>query len=288
MKHELILLSILLVVLGVGCPAPKTINEEIYDSINKYIAKNEYAPGISVAVYGNGVDCSYASGYMSLDTKQRNTESTPHILYSISKSFTASEILKLAGEGKLSLDDTIEDLIPEIVTESRRLYVNSDATIKEMLTHRSGMSDYTGSTNIFLKYPFKDSWDPERILDFIEATSASRDAQTGEYPFVYSSTNYIILSLIIEKVTGEKLSSLMASDFTTPLGLSLKLLPEDEYDYGSIAHPHVYPNTYMSIQGDGKTPVDLTTIVSDAIPMTANFSFGAGGAVGGARVNPSL
>lgn len=253
------------------------LNIKIYREIKKYETDNNYIPGISVCVYSksNDLNFSFSQGYSAIPTKEVNTINTPHILYSITKSFVASEIIKLVNEGKISLQDKLSDYIENL----NEMYINSDATISELLCHRSGIGEYTENYRIFTSYPFTEVWDATKILDFVEIPSNDRD-ENGKYPFRYSSTNYILLSLIIEKVTGEKLNDVLKKDYIAPLNLSFKLLPQDEFDYSTISHPHVYPYTYMNLSGDGKTPIDITTVVPNAIKMISDFSFGAGGMIG--------
>lgn len=79
-----------------------------------------------------------------------NELETPHFIYSITKSFFAASIIQLEKEGKLSLSDSLD----KYVQDTNRIYINPDATIKELLSHRSGINDYTESPSIIYNNPF--------------------------------------------------------------------------------------------------------------------------------------
>ena len=259
---------------AVNCYA--TNNEKLLKTVYEYVDKWNYNSAISVSVFGSDISFNYAGGYASLSTELENTETTPHILYSITKSFTATSILKLKKEGKLELSDRLD----KYVTGLSDIYVNNDATIEELLTHRSGIADYTNNALLFTSNPFQNgSWDAKKILDFIEYPAVDRGT------FKYSSANYIILGLIVEQVSGKSLNEYIREHFLTPLGLTeLKLLPQDTTDYTKLTHPHAYPGTFMGIVGDGINPIDINDIISDANEMLAKCGWAAGGMIGTASL----
>lgn len=258
---------------GVTVNCYATNNEKLLKTVYEYVDKWNYNSAISVSVFGSDISFNYAGGYASLSTKLENTETTPHILYSITKSFTAASILKLKKEGKLELSDRLD----KYVTGLSDIYVNNDATIEELLTHRSGIADYTSNPQIIINNPFKSNaeWNAEKILDYIESPADERGK------LIYSSTNYIILGMIIEEVAGIPLNQYISENFLTPLGLTdLKVAPQDSIVYQSLAHPHAYPGTFMGLVGDGINPIDINNIISDANEMLAKCGWAAGGMVG--------
>jgi CubicO group peptidase (beta-lactamase class C family) len=152
---------------------PQTVEQRIENQVAEYIGKWDYKPGISVSVYSPAKDLNVnlAYGKASLMDKTDNTLSTPHFIYSISKSFTAASIIKLSNEGKLSLNDKLSKYVDEV----DEIYINTDATIDELLCHRSGIYDYTNNAGMFYNNPFSNEgeWTPEKILTLLKTPCAN-------------------------------------------------------------------------------------------------------------------
>jgi CubicO group peptidase (beta-lactamase class C family) len=135
---------------------------------------------------------------------------TPFHLASVSKTFTAMAVLKLQEEGKLSINDEITKYYPEVPLPG--------VTIKTLLNHRSGIPNY-------VHYMERLGWDRKRqmtnkdVLDFIIARR--KDIQIGppDRRFSYSNTNYALLALVIEKVTGQTYPEFIKRAFFEPLGM---------------------------------------------------------------------
>lgn len=245
--------------------------------VNKYVSKWNYKPALEVAVYGNeGVlSYHYKDGYFSLADNLRVNEDSLFILYSISKSMTASAIIDLINIGKLSLCDTVGDFFPNLDP----IYINNDATIEELLTHRSGIQDYTENSALIYDNPFSkgDSWNPLVILNYITIPADTRGT------FIYSSANYVLLGLIIEKITGVSLCEYLQENFFQPCNISMQLYPQEEINIDNIVKPHVYPNTFMGLSGDGKTPIDISTLIKNINELSIKCSWAAGGVVSNAE-----
>ncbi len=255
----------------------KSTSEKIEQVICNYVKKWDYKPAISVSVFSKSqkLNYNYANGYSSISCKTKNEIQTPHFVYSITKSFVATAILKLKNEGKLSLEDSISKYIQNINT----IYINSNATIKDLLSHRSGISDYTENPALIYNNPFSKSndWNAQTILSFVEKPSES----SGN--FLYSSTNYILLGMIIEKITNEKVNIYLNKKISSPMNISVLLYPEDEVDLTKVSHPHCYPNTFMEFSGDGKTPIDIADIIPNVLELLGKCGWTAGGIVSTAK-----
>lgn len=257
---------------------PQTVEQKIKSQVVEYISRWNYKTGLSVCVYSptRNLEVSLAYGKASLMNNTENTVDTPHFIYSISKSFVAASIIELSNEGKLFLDDKLSKYIDGLNT----IYINTDATIDELLCHRSGIYDYTGNASIFYANPFSngDEWKPEKILDLIKIPSIT----SGK--FCYSSANYILLGMVIEKITDKKMNEYIRDTFLNTLSLSFQLAPQDNIKYSKIAHPHVYPNTQpVSLPGDSETPIDLISIINNGLELTGDCSWCAGGMTGTAQ-----
>ena len=277
-KNGLIIFISILLLLFVSCPYKDySVESRVDKCIKDYINKYNYQPAISVSVYSQskGIDLNYTYGMASIPSKIKNNSSTPHYLYSITKSFVAGSIIKLIKAGELSFDDPIS----KFSFDFDQVYINNDATIEELLTHRSGIQDYTDSPSIINNNPFSNNeiWNPETILYFIEKPAQNRGS------FLYSSSNYIILAMIVEKITNQTLNNYIKDNFLDGLDISLSLYPQDDVDLSLLARPHSYPYTFMGLVGDGKTPIDITTIIPNALDLLGKCSWAAGGMIGSAN-----
>jgi D-alanyl-D-alanine carboxypeptidase len=167
------------------------------------------APGASIAVVRDGrivLAKSYGSARLSPPAP-----ATPGMRYSIgsvSKQFTATAILMLADEGRLSLDDTVSKYVPGLT--------RGDAvTIRELLSHTSGYQDYWPQDYVppFMLRPttaqaILDIW-ARKPLDFEPGTQ-----------YQYSNTGYVIAGLIVEKASGTPLLPFLTARVFQPLAMA--------------------------------------------------------------------
>ena len=148
---------------------------------------------------------------------------------SITKTMTATVILQLVQEGKVGLDDPVAKYHAGVP--------NGDSiTIAQLLEMRSGLPNYTDDP-LFLQQPLK-AWEPEELLALSFAKPV--DFQPGA-EFEYSNTNYILLGLVIEKVTGMSAPEAFHERIFKPLGLTHTSLPA--LSDNTIPGPH--PRGYM-------------------------------------------
>jgi D-alanyl-D-alanine carboxypeptidase len=139
---------------------------------------------------------------------------------SITKMFTAALTLQLVDEGRLGLDDPLSDFLPPFA------YVDSSITIRQLLNHTSGVFDYSNHPHydeIINEDPSK-IWTPEEIVTrlFYDPYFAPGEG------WRYSSGGYILLGMVIEQVTGKKVSEEFKERFYEPLGLSSTFLDGEE------------------------------------------------------------
>lgn len=161
---------------------------------------------------------------------------------SITKTFTVTIALKLVEQGKLSLDDKIEKYLPEYTKYK-------DITIKMLCNMTSGIRDYADDSNFdnFFLQNNEKGVSPTQIIDFIYPKSL---AFTPGKRYSYSNTNIILLGMIIEKISNEKIENLIKNQLITPLGLKHtyfptgKLMPESNFLNG------YYENMDFSELGD--------------------------------------
>jgi D-alanyl-D-alanine carboxypeptidase len=177
-----------------------------YKKIQKYLDQATRDKLVGVVVYiqnpkhGGWV---ITSGYANREEKTRLQRDHIFSLASIGKMYNAVAVLKLAEEGKLKLDDKIGDYLPvEIVAN---LPNASDVTLQHLLQHTSGFVNYENDPELVRQYI-----SGQLKLDTLSHLDALRKYVFGEpalfkpgEKYSYSSTNYLLLAMIVDKVTPE-------------------------------------------------------------------------------------
>lgn len=183
----------------------KTACELWYDSALK---QKGFNGGMLVAKNGNIIFEQYnGTGHLpGTDTISANT---PLHIASVSKTFTAMAVLKLAEENKLSIEDEFSKYFPQ--------FNYPGVTIRCLLNHRSGLSNYTHSMDAL-------GWDKHKyatnndVLEFLVNRKAELpDVLPPNIHFSYSNSNYALLALLIEKISGKKYSEYLEETFFRPL-----------------------------------------------------------------------
>jgi D-alanyl-D-alanine carboxypeptidase len=223
------------------------------------LVKTGHIVGAIGAVYVDGKQVGKGSaGSRLLDGKGGAIPSSARYrIGSQTKSMTATAVLQLVEDGKLSLDDKLSDLLPE-VAEKDLVERADEITVRDLIQLTSGIPDYVGP----------DTSDPDRNYRPIDLVAASRTkARPVEVgTFNYSNTNYILLGMIIEKVSGRSLAAEFDRRFFSPLGMRHTYLPTKPSE--GIKGPH----------GHGYAP-DETGTMRDADHINASTLLGAGGVI---------
>jgi CubicO group peptidase (beta-lactamase class C family) len=141
---------------------------------------------------------------------------------SITKQFTASAILRLAEEGKLSLSDTITRFIKDYPLHGYAI------TIEHLLTHTSGIKNYTGLGKFDMLVKRRDIT-PKELVDFFK--NEPMDFPPGT-DYRYSNSGYILLGYIVELVSGKPYAEYIRETFFDPLGMKHSF-----YDNASLIIP---------------------------------------------------
>ncbi|NYE16669.1 serine hydrolase domain-containing protein [Actinomadura citrea] len=177
------------------------------------------------------------------------------------KTMTAAVALQLVKEGKLGLDDKLSEVLPE-VAEKDLVERADEITVRNLIQLTSGIPDYLGP----------EALDPDRNYSPTDLLALSRkNARPVEVgAFNYSNTNYILLGMIIEKLSGRSLAAELNRRLFAPLGMRHTYLPTKATE--GIKGPH----------GHGYAP-DGTGTMRDADKLNATTMLGAGGGISTAR-----
>jgi CubicO group peptidase (beta-lactamase class C family) len=178
-------------------------------------------PGASVLVVRNGeVLFRKSYGLAEVEAGTKAAPETNYRLASMTKQFTAMSILTLAHRGKLSLDDRITKFFPE--------FPEHGITVKQMLTHSSGLVDYEDVMPAGLTIPLKD-FDVLWILQQQEKTLFPPGSK-----YQYSNSGYALLALIVEKVSGQTFARFLHDTLFVPAGMTHTLAYEK--GISTVAH----------------------------------------------------
>ena len=231
------ILSVVLPIVGVGCaiafapwsllwawlaPLPDTVQEQLE------AAAGQGLDGIIFYVDRKGAEPRlYSAGWKDRDAR---LAADPHALFkiaSISKLYIAAAAAKLAHESRLSLDATLSAYLPEL--EGR--VANADRiTLRQMLQHRSGISNFTDQPNFPWDNPPKSNRD---ALAFILDKPADFEPDSR---FRYSNTNYVLIAEIIDRALGRSHRDYIKAAMLQPLKL--------ERTYGQLSDTDI--NEVMS------------------------------------------
>ena len=151
---------------------------------------------------------SYGKANEELNVPMRNENI--YRIASLSKQFTAIAILKLSEENKISLKDDITKYLPDYPTNGKSI------TIEHLLSHTSGIKDYVSMLG-FDKNVMKQEKTVLELIDFFKNESMDFDPGTN---YRYSSSGYVLLGYIIEKVSGMSYEEYLSSTIFNPISLN--------------------------------------------------------------------
>ncbi len=204
------MLLILLLALQLGASGPKNnknLTQEIDAVMSKIYKPGE--PGAAVIVRRDG-HTIFRKGYGLADI-ELGVKIEPDMIFrlgSITKQFTATAILMLAEQGKLSLQDEISKYLPPFTSGDKKV------TIEHLLTHTSGIKSYTNMEE-WLQMWRKDMT-PQEIIDM--SKDKPFEFTPGER-WSYNNTGYVMLGAIIEKVTGKSYEAFVEDKIFAPLAM---------------------------------------------------------------------
>jgi CubicO group peptidase (beta-lactamase class C family) len=220
------------------------------DSILSFYHQRGNFNGSALIKMGGDILLTKSYGLANRDKKTNFDDSSSFRIGSLSKSFTAMLIQQLHREGKLSLTDPLAKYIPA--------YVHKNITIEQLLTHTSGIPNFT-TADSYVAAAMTKKLNPEEIL--FQFCSDTLDFQPGTQ-FKYSNSGYTALAAIIEKITGRSYGQAINDYIFIPLqmkqsGFGLDTLNTQGYLY-DVPEPR-YPIANMA--GGGGISSTLNDLV---------------------------
>ena len=261
-----------------GALKPAQSIAELRQQLEK-ILQDSHTPGLSVAiVHRSGPEWVAGLGKSNVATSEAASDETLFRIGSISKIFASLSILKLVNEGKLSLQDPVRKLVPDVWFENR-WEATDPVRVVDLLEHTTGWDD------MHLREFAKDAkgMTLREGLDYDHRSRISRWRPGTR--MAYSNSGPAVAAYIVERMTGDRFEDFVTRNFFLPIGMKTATYFER-------------PSPPMTIlyHGDGKTPYPYFNLLlrpcgainASAVDMAALIQFFLNrGEAGGIQVMPS-
>lgn len=244
-----------LLIAGIAPGNAQILSSKQVDSLVEKTLTAFNVPGIAVAIVKDG-KVIHAKGYgvRSLRTKEPVNEHTFFGIASNSKAFTAAGLGMLVDEGKLKWDDKVVDIIPGFKLYNP--YVTQEFTVRDLLTHRSGLGLGAGDLMIFP--------DSNRVTkaELIHNMRYLKPVSGFRTKFDYDNLLYIVAGEVLAKVSGMSWEDFIETKIMRPIGMT-----ESSADYPRLKDKNNSIDAHTSI--DGKL-----TVISKGFPEISNAAGG--------------
>lgn len=224
------IITLTLLILVQGKISAQSLSQKIEDLLTTYSNYGKLNGSVLIAD-NNGIIIQKNFGYADFDWQIPNSNNTKFRIASISKQFTSMLVLQLVEEGKIGLQDKISRYIPEYPKPQA-----DKITIHQLLSHTSGMGHYY--PEFFIKHS-KNSYTPDELMHIFWKNDLMFEPATG---FKYSSFGYVVLGIILERVTGKTYGTLLQEKICVPLNMQntgidndLRVIPNKAKGYLSSA-----------------------------------------------------
>jgi len=202
-------------------PAADDLDGKVDGFVQSELQK-QHIPGAAVGVYRDG-KMTRAQGY-GLANVEWDAAVTPDTIFqsgSVGKQFTATAVMMLAEEGKLGLDDPIKKYFPDAPEAW------NDIKVHNLLSHTSGLGEYETGARTKVGGPFYMRMDYSEDELYKRIIEMPMDFKTGE-DWSYRNTNYVLLGILIHKVTGQFYGDFLQERIFKPLGMSRTRIISEE------------------------------------------------------------
>ena len=232
LRAAVLLLALSALLPGCGLLGPSETDEEFWARMDAYVTEhmNPAGSGFAFVVISEGA-AAFARGWgmANIETGVTFSPTTPSSAASLTKQFTAVAVLVLYEREMLTLETPIPSILPELPATW------SDVTVHHLLTHQSGIPNYTDITgdapedingltnqdalNLVLEDP---------VLEFPPGTQTS-----------YSNTGYILLAMAVERLTGMSYADFLTETVFEPLGMAATFVSDESVAYpANTAQPY--------------------------------------------------
>jgi CubicO group peptidase (beta-lactamase class C family) len=226
-------------------------------------------PGCALGIVRDG-EFIYKKAYgtASLELGVPLTPQSVFYMGSVSKQFTAASVVLAAEQGYLSLDDDVQKYVPELPSYGKTI------TLRQMLHHTSGFRDILGLL-LLAGRNFEDIHTTSELLDLLSRQKALNYVPGDE--FLYSNTNFFLMSVVIRRATGKPLSQFADENIFKPLGMTHTRFYDDHTVVVPGRVPAYEPRPAGGFRIDWSTNFDkigdggLMSSVDDLLAWDRNF-----------------
>lgn len=208
-----------------------TLAKQMESALNTSINEHNITGAVLAVRSPDSASWKTAVGYSIEETDTNMTTNLYFRIGSITKTFTSTLTLMLVDGGLISLDTTVNEVVPEL-----NVLMGDFITIRDLLDMRSGLQTYVANEDFGTYIAFDPGriWLPEELVYYTNIVLSEPNVT-----FLYNNGNYIILGLIIEKLTSESYTKALEHYILNPLGLRNTLMP----DNGNMPEP--FANGYQ-------------------------------------------
>jgi D-alanyl-D-alanine carboxypeptidase len=238
--------------------ATSSADSKLQAALDAIVKRADGPPGISVVVQRGAEPQQFNAGYGDVATKQPFAITDAMRLASVAKAFSGAAAVSAVADGKLSLDDTIGEILPS------QPAAWSKVTLAQLLQHTSGVPDFSKSP-VFQEAvgaSLATAPPPEQLLTYV-ADQPLKFAPGTEYK--YSNSDNILVGLMVAAVDGTSYPDSLAARVYTPLGMTGTSLPS------GVEMPTPFAHGYQP------DPPDAAEDLSEVI--AAGWSWASGGVV---------
>ncbi|WP_043635127.1 serine hydrolase domain-containing protein [Nonomuraea candida] len=208
-------------------PPPQPVTPAAVDAFVTRYREATGLPGAAVAIV-KGTRVVHAAGYGTAATGERVTADTPMAVASVSKSFTALAVLRLAEKGQVHLDRPVRDHLPEFAMADPRA---ARITVRQLLHQTSGMADSA--------FREKSLPQPATLEGAVARLRTARLAAEPGAVFNYHNTNYQVAARLVEVVSGQRFADHLREHVFTPLGMRSSTTIDTDRDLPPTARGHL-------------------------------------------------
>ena len=209
-----------IVVAASAAAGQSTLADSVLHQVDAVFARyTPETPGCALGVFANGhmvLEKGYGSA--NLEYGIPFTPTTPTIMGSVSKQFTAAAIALLAEQGRISLDDDVRKYVPELPDYGKRI------TVAELVHHTSGIRDFWALVDA-AGLRFDDGYAVSDVVALAARQHHLNFDPGTEYN--YSNTGYVLLGVIVQRVTGMTLRQFAEEQIFRPLGMANSQFHDD-------------------------------------------------------------
>lgn len=202
-------------------PAGNDADEKVDAFVGSELERQRI-PGVELGVYRDG-KLTKAQGY-GLANVEWNAAVTPDTIFqsgSVGKQFTATAVMMLVEEGKVGLDDPVKKYLPDAPAKW------NDIKVHNLLSHTSGLSEYETGTRTKAGGPFYMRLDYTEDELYKKIAEMPMDFRTGE-DWAYRNTNYVLLGILIHRLTGQFYGDFLQERVFKPLGMTRTSIISEE------------------------------------------------------------